>query len=73
MMSVDNKLRFFRENAGVSIADLSRACDISDKTIRKIETRKLNKSRKTTKVKIINGLNKIAEKDFKYEEIFPNG
>lgn len=72
LMAIENKLRFFRENSGISVAELERASGVSDRTIRKIETRKY-KAKKTTKVKILLGLKKLAQQDFKYEEVYPQG
>jgi transcriptional regulator with XRE-family HTH domain len=71
-MAISNKLREIRENEGLSVAELARASEVSDKTIRKIETRRLNKARKITKVKTVKGLNKLIDEKYSYEDIYPN-
>ncbi len=72
-MAIDNNLRDVRESEGISLTKLAEESAISDKTIRKIETRKLSKARKTTKARILKGLNKLTEKRYAYEDIFPKG
>ncbi len=70
-MAVENHLKRYRQSAGLSIAELAREADVSDKTIRKIENR-LIPGKVETKVKIVIGLNSLAKRDYQIKEIFPN-
>lgn len=72
-MLIMNNLREFREKAGIAIAELSRESEVSDTIISSIETEPENNSRKTTKYKILNALNKLTGQNLTYEEVYPEG
>ncbi len=71
-----NNLKKSREEAGLSIAELSRLSSVSAVTIRNLQQSK-RAVKISTKYKITNGLNKSPHKPpermFSFEEVFPNG
>jgi DNA-binding XRE family transcriptional regulator len=70
-MASENNLKKIRQSAGVTIAQLARESEISDKTIRKIENRTID-GKIETKAKIINGLKEITGVDYQYRDFFPH-
>lgn len=71
-MAAPNNLRHLRQAAGISVAALSRASSVSDKTIRKTENRIID-PRRETKARMINGLNDLTKQNYSYSAVFPNG
>lgn len=69
-----NRLKEVREHEGITISELSRLSDVSEKTIRDIEAKRANSTR-VTKNKIVNGVNRNSRKTTTYtiEAIFPGG
>jgi len=67
----ENNLKEIREQEGLAISALSRFAGVSEKTIRYLENLKKD-SRKLTKQKIVNGLNKNPNrtKEYTYMEVF---
>lgn len=71
-MAKPNNLKKCREEAGLSKAALARSSDVSEATIRNIESCKRDAS-PSTKHKLVSGLNKSNHKqrEYKFEEVFP--
>ena len=69
--SSENKLNEIRIQLGLKISELDRLSDVSRRTIKDIEEGRIN-STPETKNKIVNGLNKKAEKKLTFKEVFPN-
>lgn len=71
-MAKVNNLKKYREESGLSQAELSRLSNVSEKTIRDIENNKKTGAPKTLH-RIVYGLNKSNHKtkDYSFEEVFP--
>ncbi len=67
-----NNLKKYREEVGLSQAELSRLSDLSEKTIRDIENNRKSGA-PTTLHRIVYGLNKSNHKtkERTFEEVFP--
>lgn len=73
---IPNSLKDQREKVlGLSKKDLSRLCDVSEKTIQRVERHKRG-FRRVTYTKILKGVNKARKKDdlapIPIEELFPS-
>jgi len=67
----ENRLREIRITEGLKITELSRLCNVNEKTIREIEKGR-SESTEVTKRKILRGLNDNPSKTraWKYDEVF---
>lgn len=71
-MSSENNMKKTRQEAGITRTQLARVSEISDKTIRGIENRRIS-GKVETKASIVNGLNLITGNNYEYKDIFPHG
>ncbi len=69
---MSHRLKELLVENGITQAELSRASGVSSTTINKICNEKRSVS-KTTQYKILRGLKKLINNDFKREEVFGGG
>lgn len=66
------ELRRIRQSAGLSRAQLARAADVSDRTVKRAEDGE--KIRRETQFRIVHGLNDLSKHDppYELEDVFPD-
>lgn len=70
-MVANNNLKDLLIKEGISQVDLAKESDLSEGTINKISNQKRTPSPRSM-FRILNALNRLAEKTYKINDIFPN-